>query len=53
LNWGGYRFARLAFSALDDDVIDVSEATDYFGVKTKQLARVRRELERVESGLSA
>lgn len=53
LNWGGYRFARLAFSALDDDVIDISEATDYFGVKTKQLARVRRELERVESGLSA
>lgn len=50
LNWGGYRFARLAFSALDDDVIGIAEATDYFGIKVKQLARVRRELERVEAG---
>jgi len=51
LNWAGYRFTRLAFTALDDDVINLADATGYLGVKTKQLPKMRVELAKVEASV--
>ena len=51
LNWAGYRFTRLAFAALDDDAINLADATGYLGVKTKQLPKMRIELAKIDSSV--